>query len=82
MVSNNEVQKMSESLLEYSVTKDPGEGFIATCVINPQISVFSKEDGQLLSDGIKSAAKLYAKLHPTEENISIRDNDFEMKRVE
>lgn len=73
---------MVESLLEYNVEKMPGEGFIATCVINPKISVFSKNDDEKLSDGIKSAAKLHAKMHPTEDNKSILENDFQMKRVD
>lgn len=73
---------MSQSPLEYSIEKIPGEGFVARCVINPKISVFAKENGNVLSKGIKSAARLYAKEHPTDENKSIRENQFEMRRVE
>lgn len=73
---------MTEALLEYNVTKMAGEGYVATCIINPKISVFSKNDDNLLKTGIHSAAKLYAKLHPTEENKKIRDNEFQMKLVE
>lgn len=73
---------MTEALLEYNVAKIAGEGYVATCVINPKISVFSKNNDDLLKTGIHSAAKLYAKLHPTEENKKIRDNKFQMKLVE
>lgn len=73
---------MTEALLEYNVAKIAGEGYVATCVINPKISVFSKGDDDLLKTGIHSAAKLHARLHPTEENAKIRNNEFQMKRVE
>lgn len=75
-------KKMVESLLEYNVEKMPGEGFVARCVINPKISVFSKEDNITLSNGINSAAKLHAIEHPTEDNKSICENDFQMIRVD
>lgn len=72
---------MTEALLEYNVAKIAGEGYVATCVINPKISVFAKSDDDLLKTGIHSAAKLYAKLHPTEENTKIRNDEFQMKLV-
>lgn len=73
---------MSQSLLDYKIENIPDEGFIARCLIEPTISVFSKEDDEKLSKGIKSAAKLYATMHPTPENKSIRENDFEMRRID
>ncbi len=73
---------MTEALLEYNVARIAGEGYVATCVVNPKISVFAKNDDDLLKAGIHSAAKLYAKSHPTEENTKIRNNEFQMKRVE
>lgn len=82
MKSNDGGKEMVESLLEYNVEKMPGEGFVARCVINPKISVFSKNDDEKLSGGIKSAAKLHAIIHPTENNELIRKNDFQMKRVD
>jgi len=75
-------KEMVESLLEYNVEKMPGEGFVARCVINPKISVFSKNDDEKLLSGIKSAAKLHAMMHPTNDNKLICENDFEMKRVD
>ncbi len=42
----------------------------------------SRNNGDSLETGIHSAAKLYAKLHPTEENAKIRTNEFKMKLVE
>lgn len=81
MINNNGDDKMTEALLEYNVTKIAGEGYVATCVINPKISVFSKNDDKLLQTGIHSAAKLHAKLHPTDENEKIRNDKFQMKLV-
>jgi len=80
MINNNGDDKMTESLLEYNVTRIAGEGYVATCVINPEISVFCKND-DVLKTGIHSAAKLYAKSHPTEKNEKIRNDEFQMKLV-
>ncbi len=81
MVTKSEVQKMTEQL-EYHIERSPGEGFIARCVMNKNISVFSKQNDEKLKKGIHSAAYLYAKLHPTDANKSIIDGNFEMKCVE
>lgn len=68
-------------MLDYYVDKSPGEGFIARCVMNPNISVFSKKNDEKLKKGIHSAAYLYAKAHPTDENESIQNRNFEMQLV-
>lgn len=74
--------EMSEALLEYKVERVPGEGYIASCMMEPKISVFHKEDGSDLAKGIHNATRLYVLSHPTTDNDDIRNNNFEMKRVE
>lgn len=81
MKSKNGDDKMSD-LLQYKIEKSLGEGFIARCIINPKISVFSIENDESLKKGIHSAAKLYALTHPNNENESIREDSFTMQLVE
>lgn len=73
---------MSEELLKYKVEKIVGEGYIASCLVNPNISVFHKDNGEKLVSGIHKAVRLYAKSHPNDDNKNIRDDKFTMKLVE
>lgn len=67
------------TILKYKVSETSGEGFVATCIADSRISVFSKENGDELTQGIYDAAKLFANAEPSSDNEEIRKGNFEMK---